>query len=160
MEIREGLWCIALEGVWLKYEPACLTLSSLLSTSKRFKFLDFQCTIFKFCNNQWIVVFGKYLLSKKLWMKEKCESLASLPAPLPSLASICLPLPLPATGVHTFKQGCMSFIQRAVYLCMSDIYYDWNFLELGFFMSCKRIFQIWRNIGLLGGIFQTGVHLL
>ena len=50
-------------------------------------------------------------------MKEKCESLASLPAPLPSLASICLPLPLPlpATGVHTFKQGCMSFIQRAVY---------------------------------------------
>ena len=50
-----------------------------------------------------------------MWMKVKCESLASLPAPLPSLASICLPLPLPATGVHTFKQGCMSFIQRAVY---------------------------------------------
>ena len=158
MEIWESLWCIG--GSLTKVRAG--TSHPFFSTfhfQEIFKFLDFLCTTWKFCNNQWIVVFRKHLLSKKLWMKVKCESLASLPAPLPSQASICLPLPLPATGVHTFKQGCMSFIQRAVQ-CVSDIYYDWNFVELVVFISCDKSFQIWQNIGLWGGIFETGVQLL
>ena len=100
--------------------------------------------------------FQKIFVVKKMWMKVKCESLASLPAPLPSLASICLPLPLPlpATGVHTFNQGCMSFIQRAVYcVCListtTDILSNWRFSWVA-----TEVFRFYGILGFEGGYFK------
>ena len=101
------------------------------------------------------MVFRKKLLSKQLWMKEKCESLASLPAPLPSLASICLPLP--ATGVHTFKQGCMSFIQRAVYLCNVYVWYllRLKFSRIGVFHELGKKFSDLTEYWAFGGYISN-----
>ena len=90
-------------------------------------------------------------------MKEKCESLASLPAPLPSLASICLPLPLPlplpATGVHTLKQGCMSSYWGLCSVCLifttTEILSNWWFSWVA-----TEVFRFDGILGFEGGYLK------
>ena len=152
MEIRESLWCIG--GSLTKVRAG--TSHPFFSTfhfQEIFKFLDFLCTTWKFCNNQWIVVFRKYLLSKNCgWRKSVKVWLPFQRHSLPKLAYACLCLCLQQGCILSSRVACLSY-RGLCSVCListtTEILSNWWFSWVA-----TEFFRFDRILGFEGGYLK------